>query len=472
MGQFKSVSAMFRKDPNVVTDNQHRLILLICIPCFTVTAISLFLAQISFYLIVFILIILALICTYVAVANQKNSQYQIRTLSNLIESMNDGDYTLRGRTQTNPAYQELLDLINHLAETLSKHKIEAKQSRLLLERIMEQMDAMVLATNEQGNVVLANTSANKLLLGGVDNFYHIKLAETAIGKIITYATSGVITFNQHNLPGEHFLFTEAFLSEGQTHQLYLITNAERLLMEKERKAWQSLLRVLSHELNNSLTPIATISQSMQSRLKQSGGAFNADSLIEGVSIINERADSLSNFIARYSQLTHLPQPVIASFDLPTMVNKLASLFPDCKIDYKGQVSLINADKHQLEQVFINLFKNAREAMLPSQISIEQPKDGNRQNEKTTSDTNTLINNMRIEVHVEQQGKKTQISVVDQGKGIANLDNVFVPFYTTKPQSSGIGLALCRQILFNHNGTLTLANNENEQGVKVTMVIAT
>lgn len=452
MGQLNTLFSMFKKDPTLVTDNQHRLIFLICVPCFIVTAISLFLAQISFYLIAFILIVLALTCTYAAVANQKNSQYQIRTLSNLIESMNDGDYTLRGRTQTNPAYQELLDLINNLAETLSKHKLEAKQSRLLLERIMEQMDAMVLATNEQGHVVLANVSANKLLLGGVDNFYHIKLAETAVGKIITQAKSGVITFNQQALQGEHFLFTEAFLSEGKTHQLYLITNAERLLMEKERKAWQSLLRVLSHEMNNSLTPIATISQSMQSRLKRSGGELNAESLIEGVSIINERADSLSNFIARYSQLTHLPQPVISSFDLSTMVEKLASLFPDCSITYKSEVNLINGDKNQFEQVLINLFKNAREAML-----------------LTVSDNETP---MHIHVSASQQGAKILIEVVDEGKGIANLDNVFVPFYTTKPQGSGIGLALCRQILFNHNGTLTLANNENKQGVKVTMVIAT
>ncbi len=126
--------------------------------------VSLFLAQISGYLIAFILIVLLLLCSFVMVASKQNSQYQFRTLSNLIESMIDGDYTLRGRLQTNQAFQELLSSVNVLADTLSKHKIEAKESRLLLERIMEQMDAMVLAVNENGIIVMANASAKKLLL--------------------------------------------------------------------------------------------------------------------------------------------------------------------------------------------------------------------------------------------------------------------------------------------------------------------
>jgi len=425
-------------------NNQHRLILLVCIPCFFISAISLYLAQISGYLIAFILIVLLLLCIFVMVASKQNSQYQIRTLSNLIESMIDGDYTLRGRLQTNQAFQELLNSINVLADTLSKHKIEAKESRLLLERIMEQMDAMVLATDEQGFVVMANASANKLILGEVDNITNIQLATLPIGAEIISANTGIIDFKDGQITGEHFLSKEPFLSEGKQHHLYMLTNAERLLMEKERKAWQSLLRVLSHEMNNSLTPIVAISQSMQKKLKTANTEINREPLLDGINIINERADSLSQFIASYSQLSHLPKPNKSEFKLALLVNNLAALYPQCKINCSFDSELlIEADKNQFEQVLINLFKNAVEAMCNSK-------------EKT------------IDIKSKQYGSWQHITIRDYGVGIANLENIFVPFYTTKSQGSGIGLALCRQILFNHNGSIKLNNHQSKQGVEVVL----
>jgi nitrogen fixation/metabolism regulation signal transduction histidine kinase len=374
------------------------------------------------------------------VANKQYSQYQIRTLSNLIESMIDGDYTLRGRLQTNQAFQELLNSVNVLAGTLSKHKIEAKESRLLLERIMEQMDAMVLATDEQGFVVMANASAHKLVLGESDDISNggkVQLATLAIGAEMIAATAGIIDFKDGAITGEHFLSKESFISEGKQHQLYTLTNAERLLMEKERKAWQSLLRVLSHEMNNSLTPIVAISQSMQKKLHRQDKQLNKESLLEGINIINERADSLSQFIASYSQLSQLPQPNKSAFKLALMIDNLATLYPHCKIVNELRPELlIDADKSQLEQVLINLFKNSAEAM-------------------------SHLHEKIIEVNFSQEGSWQHISIRDYGSGIANLDNVFVPFYTTKPQGSGIGLALCRQIMFNHNGSIKIDNYSSE-----------
>ncbi|PKI13968.1 sensor histidine kinase [Colwellia sp. 12G3] len=435
--------------------NQHQLLLLVCIPCFVITAIALFLTPMSGYLIAFILIVLFLLCSFVMVASRQNSQYQIRTLSNLIESMIDGDYTLRGRLQTNQAFQELLNSVNILADTLSKHKIEAKESRLLLERIMEQMDAMVLATDEQGFVVMANASAHKLVLGEVDNRSNVgkvQLSTLPIGAEIISANAGIIDFKEGPITGEHFLSKESFLSDGKQHQLYTLTNAERLLMEKERKAWQSLLRVLSHEMNNSLTPIVAISQSMQKKLQRADSEIVKAPLLEGINIINERADSLSQFIASYSQLSQLPQPNKTSFKLAVMVEKLATLYPLCQVYcHLDPELLIEADKSQLEQVLINLFKNAVEAMSNADEKI-------------------------IEINSSQEGHWQHISIRDLGTGIANLANVFVPFYTTKPQGSGIGLALCRQILFNHNGSITIDNYQDthqgthqvKQGVEVVL----
>lgn len=436
----EALSFGFKKQSKVV-DNTTRLILLVCLPCFLVTTLALFLANFSFYVISFILIILTLICSYAVVASKQNSQYQVRTLANLIESMIDGDYSLRGRQQSNQAFQELFSLINRLAETLALNKLEAKESRLLLERIMAQMDAMVLATDEVGYVVMANASAKKLLLEDVKQLDKIDLASQALGGELVKAQSGIIEFDHGKLSGEHFLFKESFLSEGKTHQLYLLTSAGRLLMEKERQAWQSLLRVLSHEMNNSLTPIATISQSMVSKLKQVEREVNRESLLNGISIINERADSLSHFIASYSELTHLPLPNKASFSFNELVNSLTPLFSGCEIQLIDQDIRLHADKGQFEQVLINLFKNAVEAMSSSEqkvIAIKYIKDEQWQH----------------------------ITICDHGSGISNLDNIFIPFYTTKTQGSGIGLALCRQILFNHNGVIKITNRINAVGVEV------
>ena len=431
---------------NKQTDEQSQLVLLVCIFSFLISAVSLFVAKISPYLIAFILIILFLLACYTVIANKKNAEYQIRTLSNLIESMVDGDYTLRGRTHKNKAFQELLLMVNNLADTLFKHKLEAKESRLLLERIMDQMDAMVLATDESGCVVMANASANKLLLGGVDCFSDINLASIAIGAEIVAANTGIIEFTETQLIGEHFLHKELFLSEGKQHQLYLLTNAERLLMEKERNAWQSLLRVLSHEMNNSLTPIATISQSIQKRLQKNRHEIDRTSLLEGIDIINERANSLSSFILSYSQLSQLPKPNKASFCITTMVNSIAALYPHCVVNINLSSELIiTADKGQFEQVLINIFKNAVEAMQNTSQKI-------------------------IDFSCSQDNNFYHFTIADHGNGIANVDNIFVPFYTTKAQGSGIGLALCRQILFNHNGLIKLQNKHQGKGVEVVISI--
>ena len=437
-------------------DDHTYLALILCVPCLLLSTISLVVAGVSAYLIAFIIIVLSLLATFVVMTSKLRAEQQIRTLSNIIESMIDGDYTLRGRLQHNQAFQELLTLVNNLSDTLSQHKIEAKESRLLLEKIMQQMDAMVLAVDEQGFIAMANDSAKKLLLCDIQeqtDLNTIQLTDFELGKTICTAKAGIIEFDHQQLSGEHFLFKESFLSDGKQHQLYLITSAERLLVEKERKSWQSILRVLSHEMNNSLTPIASISQAMKKKLQDEDKPLNRISLCEGVSIINERAGSLSSFIASYSQLSHLPQPNNSQFDLNDLVIQLAKLFDDCQLQLPNESiqsantplstsinTLVSADKGQLEQVLINILKNAREAMLQLPQKI-------------------------IDISYQQDDKYLHLIIADQGSGIANKENLFVPFYSTKPQGSGIGLTLCRQIMFNHGGLIKLTNRKGKQGAQ-------
>jgi len=428
--------------------NHTFLALIICVPCLLLSAVSLIVAGVSTYLVAFVMIVLSILILFVVMIGKQQSEQQIRTLSNIIESMIDGDYTLRGRLQHNQAFQELLELVNNLAETLSQHKLEAKESRLLLEKIMQQMDAMVLAVDEQGFIVMANDSAKKLLLGNIQDqgaLQTIQLTDFELGKTISKAKAGIIEFSHQQLSGEHFLFKESFLSDGQQHSLFLITNAERLLLEKERKAWQSILRVLSHEMNNSLTPIASISQAIEKKLQDDNKPLNRNSLAEGVSIIKERADSLSAFIASYSQLSHLPQPNKSKFELNALVILQAKLFPDCQLQLADDATatidtLVTADKSQLEQVIINVLKNAREAMLH-------------------------LCDKFFEVSYLRDEKYLHLIIEDQGMGITNKENLFVPFYSTKPQGSGIGLTLCRQIMFNHDGLIKLSNRIAVKGAQ-------
>jgi two-component system nitrogen regulation sensor histidine kinase NtrY len=428
-------------------DDHSYLALIMCVPCLLLTTMSLSVAGVSSYLIAFINIVLSLLAVFVVVISRQRSEQQIRTLSNILEAMIDGDYSLRGRLQHNQAFQELLGSVNSLAETLSQHKIEAKESRLLLEKIMQQMDAMVLAVDDQGFIVMVNDSAKKLLMSKQclsKNLQKIQLVELELGEVISQANSGIIEFNHATLSGEHFLFKETFLSNGKQHQLYLITSAERLLIEKERKAWQSLFRVLSHEINNSLTPIAGISQAIKQKLKDENKALNRTSLCEGVDIINERAVALSAFIASYSQLSHLSLPNKTEFNLNLLVIKLGKLYADCQLRFldhsvTADQMIISADKSQLEQVLINIFKNAHEAMVEP-IKI-------------------------IDINYQLDEKHLHLIISDQGVGIANPDNLFVPFYSTKPKGSGIGLSLCRQIMFNHGGIINVRNKVNAQGAE-------
>ncbi len=423
---------------------QLPLVLLVCVPCFLTAAIALLIANISIYLIAFILIILSLLCLYVVVASQQQADYQLRTISNIVEAMIDGDYSLRGRLHTNQAFGELLVLINELAESLAKHRIEAKESRLLLERIVEQMDAMVIATNANGAVVMANASAKRLIFEQEQLDEEFLLASNPIGKQIINAPSGIIEFGQQQLRGEHLLIKETFLSDGQPHQLYLLSNAERLLKEKERKSWQSLLRVLSHEMNNSLTPIATISQTIAKRLSGQPASADNEKLSEGIAIISERADALSTFLQSYSQLSHLPPANKQTIDINALVEQQIALFPSCQLENQLEDSLtLIADKPQLAQLLINVFKNADEAM-------------------------TACCEKTLTISQERSSQWLHIFIADSGKGIANRDNLFVPFYTTKTSGSGIGLALCRQIMFNHDGLINLDNRVDGQGALVTL----
>ncbi|MCW8875908.1 MAG: ATP-binding protein [Kangiellaceae bacterium] len=427
-------------------NEQAKLVLLASLPCYFLAIYALRAAGASWSFTFFCAIVLGLVILYAAVTGKRKANYHIQTLSNLVEAMIDGDYTLRGRKQSNPAFQELLDLINQLADTLNQHKIQAEESQLLLEKIINQMDALLIAADENGEIAIVNQSAQKILKlqSGNDNAY--SLQDLNLSQLEQARSSDIIRIDNDEFSGEFILYKDKFISNNKVHSLYFLTRAEKLLREKEKQAWQSLLRVLSHELNNSLTPISTFSSTLLRKLDKDQEVNNVDKFRKGLGVIRERADSLSQFISSYSQLSHLPSANPSDYRWKDDLRNLAQLFPECKFNYnlgESTPDVISADKNQVNQVLVNLIKNASESM--QELESKQ---------------------INIEAHI--QSSTLKISISDQGSGIANSENLFVPFYSTKSDGSGIGLVLCQQIMLNHNGDIRLANREDDKGAKATI----
>ncbi|MGB0937899.1 MAG: sensor histidine kinase, partial [Colwellia sp.] len=239
---------------------------------------------------------------------------------------------------------------------------------------------------------------------------------------------------------------EAFREAGKPHKLFFITDVRDMLRHEERNAWQSLVRVFSHEINNSLAPISSISQTLKRSLTlKKKDALNEDNLIEGLSIISQRAQNLTGFVNSYKQLSHLPKPKVQRVSLLNLLEKVVLLYkisPEQHIKVAlspCEETVLSIDPIQFEQVLINLTKNAVESM-------------------DSADSKGDIN-----ISWQTTQSLFTLTIADTGLGLKNMDNLFVPFYSTKKQGSGIGLVLCRQIIEAHGGQLKLVNRQDTKG---------
>jgi signal transduction histidine kinase len=233
-----------------------------------------------------------------------------------------------------------------------------------------------------------------------------------------------------------------FREEGRPHQLLVLTDLSRPLREEERLAWQRLLRVLGHELNNSLASIKSIAGTLDSvsRRRPRPADWEAD-LERGLALIGERSEALSRFIGAYSRLARLPRPQPRPVAIGPLVERVAALETRVavRVEPGPDVSLA-ADPDQLEQLLINLLRNAADAAAETGGGVE--------------------------VGWRREGGMVEIRVRDEGPGLSSTANLFVPFYTTKPGGSGIGLVLSRQIAEAHGGSVDLANRADRRGCEV------
>jgi two-component system, NtrC family, nitrogen regulation sensor histidine kinase NtrY len=362
--------------------------------------------------------------------------FPLYTLSSLLEALRQGDYSLRG-VQGGVLGDAIYD-INALAERLQNERLEFEESSYLLGKTLAALDSAVFVFDEQHKLRLLNPAAQRLLDAECHRLFGLNAAELGLAPLLEGPTARLLT---HVFPGRSGRFEvrhAALRSGGHGGQLLVVNDVGHVLREEERLAWQRLLRVLGHEVNNSLAPI----QSMAGTLAM---LASRDPLPDdwredfrgGLELIGHRAEALARFLASYTKLARLPPPQPRSVDLCALLVKLAKLEQRLSVIVEtGEPLTIEADPDQLEQALINLLRNAVDASMP---------------------------NGGVRLRWRRDGERTLMEVEDDGPGPPPTDNLFVPFFTTKPGGSGIGLALARQIAEAHEGGVTLIARKDAHG---------
>ena len=366
----------------------------------------------------------------------------LQTLSNVLAALREGDYSLRARGASSG--DDSLGLVyleaNQLADTLRGQRLGVLEATGLVRAVLAEIDAAVYAFDDQGVLRLVNRGGERLL--GLPAERLLGRGAEALGLATCLEGESPRVLEQPaGRPGRWELRRSGFRQDGRPHQLVLLTDVGRTLQAEERQAWQRLIRVLSHEINNSLAPIRSLAGSLRSILDRGGpgGEAGAD-LRQGLDIIGQRSEGLGRFMAAYARLARLPRPVPGAVRVRAWVERVAQLERVATLAVEPGPDLwLEADQDQLDQLLINLVQNAVEAMA----------EGGGQ----------------ATVRWRQEGLNLVLEVDDEGPGVGETANLFVPFFTTKPGGSGIGLALSRQIAEAHGGVLTLANRPDGRGAR-------
>lgn len=385
----------------------------------------------------------------------------LRRAANVLHALHAGDYSVRA--STNDADESLglvLQEVNALARALHEHRQQRNESDALVRKVINVTDVAIMSIDPQGSVELLNESAERMLAKSTglsaDSLAGRSLRELGAGALLDGPADVVVRDPIPNVVGRYQLRRAPFRQGGRSRTLISLSHLDRPLRAEEREASQRVIRVLGHEVNNSLAPIQTLVHAMVRRLERSEVEEETREVLEtSLATIEDRAASLQRFMSAYAKVARLPAPQRADVELIALVRSVVMLESRVSIEVAVDETLvISADRDLLAQALINLLRNAAESVLQAREEGLETADGGAD----------------VTIEVRRSNEEIVVRVVDQGVGLAADANVFTPLFTTKKGGQGIGLVLARDIAEQHGGRVTLENRGDGRGCVATLIV--
>lgn len=383
-----------------------------------------------------------------ATAVRRQVARPLQTLANVLAALREGDFSIRARVRLENADDPLslaYHEINQLEDILRVQRIGAVEATELLRKVLEEVDLAIYAFDDGEKLRLLNQAGERLLGQPARRVVGMSAEELRLADALRGPAPRTLELAHPGGTGRWEVRRSRVRQEGFPLRLLVLADLSRALREEERLAWKRIIRVLSHEINNSLAPIKSISGSLATLVaKHPRPADLDDDLARGLEVIETRAEALGRFMSAYANLARLPRPVLAPVDLPELVGRVARLESRLRVEVRpGAPVVVQADRDQIEQALINLIRNAVDATLDA-------------------------GGTAVTVGWERRDGAVDLLVDDEGPGLSDTSNLFVPFYTTKPGGSGIGLVLSRQIAEGHAGDLELEDRPDRAGARARM----